>query len=135
MLQLQQNLLEPPKINPEKEVESPKQQMWPVNIKSNPHLHVRNPEEMFQFSKEHKREIHEYFFKRIQKAIHNDWSEAYLFDIAGPGYELIVLQDEYPEALQQLQKYFIKSEQYERIAECKRLLDKHQVNLLLRQAK
>lgn len=99
-----------------------------------PHLILKSEGEMQEFMKNSGFAIQEYFFKRIQKAIQYGLSEVHMFNIGSAGYEVVVVEDDYPEALDKLQKHFIKTEQYERIKDCKQLLDKHNVNLLIRRS-
>lgn len=89
---------------------------------------------MVELMKKNGASFNEYFFKRTQKAVNNDLSEVHLFNVGSAEYQVVLEQTNYPEAIHQLEQYFIKTEQYERVKDCKQLLDKHNINLLIRRS-
>lgn len=78
--------------------------------------------------------ISEYVFKRMKLAVVEDREEVVLFRIAASDLLCIVERDEYGEQLSKLCDYFLKDEQYEKVAACKKLINIYNVDRVIRES-
>lgn len=89
--------------------------------------------EMAQFVEEHVDSLSNYFFKRLEKGIRNDEDIIFLFR-AGE-ITATYSREEYSEILIQLEQFYIKRQQYEKIKNCHTLADLHKINTIIRLSK
>lgn len=90
-------------------------------------------EELVEFVNEHRDTLNEYFIKRLEKAIRLDADQIFLFNVGEA--QSVYKREEYIRTLTELEKYFVETEQYERVKKCHELADLHKINNIIRLSK
>lgn len=72
-----------------------------------------------------------YIYKRLRDAVVNNQSEVVLFRIADSQMVIYLEKSQYEEILRLMLDHFMKTEEYEMIPRCKRVLEKFYVNKVI----
>ena len=84
-----------------------------------------------QFQIEHPEIVYKYYLKIIEEAINRNKNKARFYKIKGTNVVAGVEESDYLETLYEMQETFIENELYELAADCKKLIDNFQINLLI----
>lgn len=122
------NLAAPEEVSPTIEPVQPLPEMIPVV----PTYDLRTLEEFFESNETL---INRYMVKKLAYAIKHDEDTAVLFFIPTTGMTASVRREDFEATLKNIINHFIKVEEYERINKCKKLLDKHSVNEVVRRSR
>jgi hypothetical protein len=98
-------------------------------------LPMKSPESVKKFIEENPSLVSDYFLKRLKVAIKNDLSEIILFRLGESKLIAKIEYKNYEEQLKKLIEFYIKSEQYEKVVACNKLLERHFINRVIGESK
>jgi len=104
----------------------------PPEIAKLPTLPQLPPQVLNEALEEHREKIWKYLYKRVEKAVVEDLDEIYLWRIERTHLVLFLNRAQYEGCLDEMKKFFIKTEEYEYIPFCNELIDKIKVNEVIR---
>jgi hypothetical protein len=88
-----------------------------------------------QYVEDNKTAVYKYVYNSLKKAIREDADEVALLRVGHKNVVMFITKKEYEPTLAQMILHFKKAEEYEMIPRCKRLLEKHYVNQVIRDSK
>lgn len=98
-------------------------------------LPMKTEQTIKRFTKENKPLIMMYFFYIIQRAVRDELNEIVMFRLGESELLMTFKLSEYESVIEKLQTYFIKTEQYEQVVECKKLVDQLLINKVIDESK
>lgn len=104
----------------------------PLEIAKLPTLPQVPPNVLNEALDENRDKIWKYLFKKVEKAVVEDLDEIYLWRIENTHLVLFLNSSQYAGCLEEMKKFFLKTEEYEYIPFCNELTDKIKVNEVIR---
>lgn len=98
-------------------------------------LPMKSPAFVRKFVRENEALVHDVFYQAIERAVDEDLDEVILFWLGESELMLKFERKNYETLLRRFQEYFIRSEQYEKVIQCKQLRDKLFVNRVIDESK
>lgn len=98
-------------------------------------LPMKSPESVKKFIENNPSIVSDYFLKRLKVAIKNDLPEIVLFRLGESKLLAKIEYKNYEEQLKKLIEFYIKSEQYEKVVTCNKLLERHFINRVIGESK
>ena len=96
-----------------------------------PSLPLKSPHVLSQFIEENRDLVYSYLLKMLNKAIKHNWLKVDLFRLGNTPFVAKIERKDYENTLNDLLSFFVSVEKYERANDCKKLIQKHKLNLLL----
>lgn len=87
-------------------------------------LPMKSPQVLRAFLAKNEDIVNEYAFKCLKMAVIRNLPEVVLFRLGDSDFLAMFEFENYPEQLDRLADYFVKTEQYEKASECKKLKDR-----------
>lgn len=120
-----------PPVEEVKPPDAPNESDFALVAGGNNKLPLKSHDAIQQFVAEQSELVNDYFLACVKRAIIGDLPEIVCFRLGESRLMIKLESKNYPDLLEQLQKFYLTKEQYEKVAVCKKLLEKYFINKLI----
>ena len=98
-------------------------------------LPMESAQKLKTFVDENKSLVYDYMLRKLRGAIRQNRPEVLIFVLGDSSLHAKIKKNEYEDTIQMMIQYFLKAEEYEKIIQCKELLQRLYVNRVIDESK